>query len=83
MKVQVIEILNKELNKKTKQWEVNSKRINNKHEIEFDPLNDDFAISNIRKLRYLFLNKDWYRLSLKSYKQCRKNNLITGGANGR
>lgn len=76
MKVQIIARLKRELNKKTKEWETKEQKIDNVEEIEFDPLNDKYAISSDKQLRYLFLNKDWYRLSLKSYKECRKRNLM-------
>lgn len=76
MKVQIITRLKRELNKKTNEWETKEKRINNVEEIEIDPLNDKYAISSDKQLRYLFLNKEWYRLSLKSYKECRKKNLV-------
>lgn len=76
MKVQIITRLKKELNKEKNELEVIEQRIDSVEEIEFDPLNDKFAISGDKQLRYLFLNKDWYRLSLKSYKECRKKNLV-------
>ena len=76
MKVQIIARLKKEFNKKTDKWETKEQRIDNVEEIEFDPLNDKYAISSDKQLRYLFLNKDWYRLSLKSYKECKKKNLV-------
>ena len=78
MKVQIISELTKKYNKEKEEWEVLERKINNVQEIDFDPLNDAFAISCNRQLRYLFLNKKWYRLSLKSYKNCRKRKLIGG-----
>jgi len=76
MKVQIIARLRNELDKEINEWEVKEQRIDNVEEIEFDPLNDKYAISSNKQLRYLFLNKYWYRLSLKSYKECRKRNLV-------
>jgi len=76
MEVQVVAILKKEYNKKTGLWEILEQRINNVQKVTIDLLNDDFAISSMKELRYLFLNKEWYKLSLNSYKQCRKKKLV-------
>lgn len=78
MKVQVIGKLERAFYKVEDKWklQVREKRIDFVQEIEFDPLNDKYAISSDKQVRYLFLNKDWYRLSLNSYKECRKKNLV-------
>ena len=77
MEVQIVSILKKEYNKKTGLWEILEQRVNNVQKLTIDLLNDDFAISSMKELRYLFLNKEWYKLSLNSYKQCRKKKLIS------
>lgn len=76
MKVQIIGKLKRVFNKIDGKWEIKEQRIDNVEEIEFDPLNDKYAITSDKQLRYIFLNKDWYRLSLNSYKECRKKNLV-------
>ena len=77
MKVKVIGILNNIHDRETKEYlGVNEERISNIQEIEFDPLNDEYAFSSDNKTRWLFLNRIWYRLSLKSFKECRKQKLV-------
>ena len=76
MKVQIISKITKNFNKKTEKWEEVEERINNVKYIEFDPLNDDYAITDNKKLRRIFLNKECFRLSLNSFKECRKRKLV-------
>lgn len=76
MEVQIVAILKKEYNEQTGLWEILEQRINNVQKVTIDLLNDNYAISSMRELRYLFLNKEWYKLSLNSYKQCRKKKLV-------
>lgn len=76
MKVQIIAKTIKKFNKETEKWEDVEKRINNVQYIEFDPLNDNYAITADKELRRLFLNKECFRLSLNSFKECRKRKLL-------
>lgn len=76
MKVQIIAKIKKQFNKETEKWEEVQERINNVQYIEFDPLNDNYAITSNKELRYLFLNRECFRLSLDSFKECKKKNLI-------
>ena len=76
MKVQVIGRVRSKYNKDLQQYETIIDRIDGICEIEFDPLNDKFAITDDKELRYLLLNRDKYRLSLKSFKECRRKNLV-------
>ena len=76
MKVQIIARIKKQFNKETEKWEEVQERINNVQHIELDLLNDNYAITNDKKLRYLFLNKECFRLSLNSFKECRKRKLV-------
>ncbi len=76
MKVQIVAKIQKFFDKKDGKWKFNEQKISNVEEIEFDPLNSQFAITNDKKLRYFFLNKDCYRLSLDSFKKCKKKNLV-------
>lgn len=78
MEVQIIEELKREFNKRTGKKETVGKKINNVQKISFDPIKDDYCISSDKGLRYLFLNKTRFRLSLASYKECRIRNLISG-----
>ena len=42
-------------------------------EIDLDPINDNYAITEDKELRMLCINKKQYRLTLKSYKElCKK-----------
>ena len=75
MKVQIIAKINKKFNKEEEKWEEIEARIDNVQYIEFDPLNDNYAITNDKKLRQLFLNKECFRLSLNSFIECRKRKL--------
>lgn len=76
MKVQIISKITKEFNKETEKWEEIQERINNVQYIEFDPLNDNYAITEDKELRRLFLNKECFRLSLNSFEECRKRRLV-------
>ena len=76
MKVQIIAKIKREFNKETEKWEEIQERINNVQYIDFDPLNDNYAITEDKELRRLFLNKECFRLSLNSFKDCRKRKLV-------
>ena len=76
MKVQIIAKITKKFNKETEKWEDVERRINNVQYVEFDPLNDNYAITEDKELRRLFLNKECFRLSLNSFKECRKRKLV-------
>lgn len=76
MKVQIIEKITKNFNKETEKWEEVQERIDNVQYVEFDPLNDNYAITENKELRRLFLNKECFRLSLNSFKECRKRKLV-------
>lgn len=78
MKVQIIAKIEEKFNKKTQEVETIERKIDNVEYVEFDPIKDDYCISSDKGLRYLFLNKARYRLSLASYKECRKRNLVRG-----
>lgn len=45
-------------------------------EIELDPINDEYAITEDRELRLIFLNKKEHRLTLSSYKNLCKMGCV-------
>lgn len=76
MKVQIISKITKNFNKETEKWEEIQERIDNVQYVEFDLLNDNYAITDDKELRRLFLNKECFRLSLNSFKECRRRKLV-------
>ena len=76
MKVQIVSKISKKFNKKREKWEEVQEKIDNVQYIEFDPLNDNYAITDDKELRRLFLNRECFKLSLNSFKECKKRKLV-------
>ena len=76
MKVQIVSKISKKFNKEREKWEEVQEKIDNVQYIEFDPLNDNYAITDDKELRRLFLNRECFKLSLNSFKECKKRKLV-------
>lgn len=76
MKVQIVSKISKKFNKEREKWEEVQEKIDNVQYIEFDPLNDNYAITDDKELRRLFLSRECFKLSLNSFKECKKRKLV-------